>query len=224
MSADVACFLIEPIPEADWVLRITSADAKKGACSKTWLGVHDAVAVIDTGPLIPREQYFHGHERKMPPLDDPRWPRACECGYVFGKGDLRRLGMRPVYVSKTRAGRFSVYGADNMVPGMIYEAYWSHDPKVVRVEQFGAGAAVPASGNRSLCVDRTLSGHFRKINSKRSPYIVVLPDHSAFHLDSASGDYPGVVKGEAPRLTAWGTIKGLRWQGVLETGILKGST
>lgn len=62
----------------------------RGKCSGRY-GYHNASTeladVIATEPYGKDGDVYDGHSADDHPHDDPRWPRACDCGYVFAEGD-----------------------------------------------------------------------------------------------------------------------------------------
>lgn len=56
------------------------------------------------------------------PHEDPRWPKACPCGYEFRAEDEWQAGHRDLYVRID--GQPGVYTLRDQVPGMMWDAPW----------------------------------------------------------------------------------------------------
>lgn len=59
------------------------------------------------------------------PHDDPRWPRACQCGYVFAEADHWQRNDRRVYRLPDGA-EFALWGSFGKIapPGTMIRATW----------------------------------------------------------------------------------------------------
>lgn len=53
---------------------------------------------IEDGPLITSEEGYIGTSPMQWPRDDPRWPKACGCGYEFKPDDYWHLMFEPIHL------------------------------------------------------------------------------------------------------------------------------
>lgn len=80
---------------------------------------HDASVVIDPQiEVAPGEQggFMEGEYK-----DDPRWPKACDCGHAFQEDDNRQVNVSPLY-SGSPDGQ--LYILREMPPGGVWDSPW----------------------------------------------------------------------------------------------------
>src|SRR4029077_7540155 len=63
--------------------------------------------------------------RSLFPSDDPRWPQACACGYVFTAADEWQVNVFHLYVDA--AGAEHTIAFDAAAAGMMWECHWYFD-------------------------------------------------------------------------------------------------
>lgn len=110
------CFLIEPTERAQESLRRYAM----GDCPVNGF-YHDASVVI--GEVDFPENGFAGKGGDTHPHDDPRWPTACACGYVFRSDDPWQCNRNRLY----RHPDESTSTLDALPPGAMYDAPWFAD-------------------------------------------------------------------------------------------------
>ncbi|HXF71498.1 MAG TPA: hypothetical protein VNO79_02680 [Actinomycetota bacterium] len=114
MGDRIRCFMLEPTGRERLSLRRYSARSKGGPCPGE-MGYHDARAVIgearDEGEPIGDTH----------PHDDPRWPSACACGYVFAPDDHWQLFREDIY---RRADTGEEVTLGEAPPGAMWYADW----------------------------------------------------------------------------------------------------
>lgn len=101
-------------------------------------GYHQALAVLGEAPArfyaaraeLPEgtEQWSRERDDRLtvpdfdwPGRDDPRWPTACECGYVFGPGDEWQHFSDRLYRRSDTAAATTLRDAP---PGAMWDAWW----------------------------------------------------------------------------------------------------
>jgi hypothetical protein len=113
-----ACVLLTPTGmRLHSLRRYKSGDVK---CDASGMGYHDAAVVLGETT----------EENPATPHDDPRWPKACACGYVFADDDnwqdnCMRLFQRPdgskAVLRSHRSDGFALR------PGDMWDADWNKD-------------------------------------------------------------------------------------------------
>lgn len=126
----IKCFLLEPTSrQRRWFRRYCSSERQGVPPCPLRPGVanyHCAMALGEDCELVLSEDgYIH-----TPPLpaDDPRWPAACACGYLFTEDAAREtFGVR-IYRMPS-GGEVSIHGSDlpgitKAPPGAMWFADW----------------------------------------------------------------------------------------------------
>ncbi len=139
----VQCFFLEPIDRARVALRrLSFFTTASSPCSVTHLstsdktdrcplpgGYHDAQTPIgECGARVStgREARDRLWQIDAPdvPRDDPRWPSACGCGYVFEPDDEWQVFMKPLYRRVDTGEETTLQDAG---PGAMWDAWWMSD-------------------------------------------------------------------------------------------------
>lgn len=89
-------------------------------------GYHDVTNIIGTAKIhrvTEEDGYVHWGRPEFvyPDHDDPRWPRACPCGYQFQEDDEWQEDSRPLYGRQENGIPLSIR---DDIPGMMYDAWW----------------------------------------------------------------------------------------------------
>lgn len=105
---NVKCFFLEPTDQRRYSLRRYAGDLK---CTGK-LSYHNVMALIGN---------LSKDEIEQPPKEDPRWPKACECGYVFQDSDNWQLFSEHVY-RRQDTGELTTIGDSG--PGAMWFADW----------------------------------------------------------------------------------------------------
>jgi hypothetical protein len=93
MSA-IDCFLLEPTDRVEHSLRRYRNSSDR--CDKHPLGSHNAELLL--GAVVAgHNEVEPGRDVPATPYDDPRWPAACCCGYVFQPEDNWQDFTRRIY-------------------------------------------------------------------------------------------------------------------------------
>lgn len=123
MSA-ITCFWLEPVARAERMLRryYRSDGGARPECS-TPTGYHDVGVILEQVDL-PLGEPGSGDDRW--PHDDPRWPAACACGYVFAERDHWQHGVHRLYERSDTRELISLWGM-RVPPGAMWDATWMGD-------------------------------------------------------------------------------------------------
>lgn len=114
--ADVVCFLLERTDLARRSFRrfVFSQEAK---CASPY-GYHNAsVPIAECEPFVSE---FEGDDRVETSKDDPRWPKACPCGYEFQPEDQWQENLDRLY--RAPDGKLAV--PTGHAPGAMWNASW----------------------------------------------------------------------------------------------------
>lgn len=110
----VKCFYLEPTDlDAIYLRRYSHED---GQCAGR-MSYHNAKARVEDRP--------DGDEIAVTEYaDDPRWPTACSCGYVFTEADVRQVFRDSIYRRSDTADLIPLRDAP---PGAMWDATWMRD-------------------------------------------------------------------------------------------------
>jgi len=93
VSEVIQCFLLEPTDDqVVYLRRYAGSSEPHGLCASTDAGYHNAMVEIERGPRDDDSASGDNH-----PHDDPRWPAACSCGYVFKDTDHWQRFLQRLY-------------------------------------------------------------------------------------------------------------------------------
>lgn len=126
MMNPIECFMLDPTDEAVRFLRRYTVGKDVPLCplSPGDHSYHNAMVGIEPTALIRVMDGDRSCVRIEPmdwPHDDPRWPKACGCGYEFRPDDNWQLFYEPVY--RTADGRkFSTHASDHEAFGGVPRA------------------------------------------------------------------------------------------------------
>lgn len=121
----IQCFWLEKTLRARRSLRrYHSSDVR---CSGP-MGYHDAMVTIDEVPVRKKWEYgdaivqdYAGADDVDAFKDDPRWPKACSCGYEFKKTDRWQIFFDDVMKRNDTGEEISLRDAP---PGAMWDAWW----------------------------------------------------------------------------------------------------
>lgn len=189
----VECFLIEDAGVCHRYLRRHAL----GPCAAMpgEYGYHNAMAFIDRAPTPRTPEGFVDGTIQWP-REDPRWPTACACGYVFTESDRWDLFVFDLWKRVDgQLGEFSLHA--NPEPptlrapaGAMWDAWWHH------------GSSWTGPDGRSIGV--------------------MLPDGTDWHIDGPSkGGSPWSREGTPPNITARPSILTPGYHGFLTNGVLE---
>lgn len=120
IAAPIACFMLEDMRTARYVLRRYAGDSK---CALP-LGYHNAESdSVAERPEVTDKPYTGTNPPEIA-LDDPRWPTACACGYAFTPEDARQVFAHGLY-SRVDTGKVMTW--DEAPAGAIRDASWWPD-------------------------------------------------------------------------------------------------
>lgn len=161
------------------------------------MGYHSVMILLDvvpaTGTCVLEDAYSH---------DDPRWPKACVCGYEFGDVDHWQLFQERLYVG---AGRGEEMALRDAPIGAMWWAPWNH----LSVGRDGRCLVVRLPGKRDWVVDGEASNCTRKGDRSHNCWV-------------RHGEPPNVTvdkDGETCNAGA-GSIVVPGWHGFLRNGVL----
>jgi len=115
----VTCFWCEPADVAEDRLR---RYALRSAPCPLPHGYHDAMVVLGEVPWT--GGYLYGTDADGVPRDDPRWPQACACGYVFEPADEWQHHIERKWRRTDTGALFVLRDAE---PGAMWNAAWWPD-------------------------------------------------------------------------------------------------
>lgn len=114
----IRCFFLEPVPGGAHK-RYLRRYIGKSTCSGP-MGFHDAKVEIERGERRPVDTVDPRDELRR----DPRWPKACACGYEFQPGDAWQLFTQQLYRRTDTGEEMTLREAP---AGAIWDATWYHD-------------------------------------------------------------------------------------------------
>lgn len=120
----VKCFFLRETGKIERYLRRYSASGEQSCPLNPgrW-SYHNAMVFIDLAPVIPNSVI---PEQTMPPRDDPRWPKACDCGYEFPSTDCWQVFTDQVF-TRSDNGEFTTLR--KAPPGAMWNAWWLAERK-----------------------------------------------------------------------------------------------
>lgn len=120
MGSVITCFFLEPHNEVEQSLR--RFVFSKDAVCVGHKGYHDASVTIGVLPWSDPDSHGSGDDD----FDhaDPRWPKTCECGYVFQPDDHWQHNLTLLYIRKDTGEKTTLSGA---APGAMWYADWFPD-------------------------------------------------------------------------------------------------
>lgn len=148
MGSRIRCFMIEPVqpPQAHYYLRRYRSRSEEDAKCPCNYGYHNAKFQIEDGPV---KQIAGGKDRcyiangiPEPARDDPRWPKICECGYVFLESDEWQLFQKELY---RRVDNGEIVTLEDAPAGAMWNAWWMTSDRDYK----GPGSYVGSDG---LCL------------------------------------------------------------------------
>lgn len=107
-----------------WLRRFEDLN-NKGSCPSA-RGYHEAMVDFGCQPLRPRYDEanklvcYDAYDDLGPPMDDPRWPTHCECGYQFTNQDHPQVYYDVLY--KLPDGTMTTL--QDLPPGAMWDAPW----------------------------------------------------------------------------------------------------
>lgn len=113
----IRCFFLEPVGGGAHK-RYLRRYVGKSTCPSN--GYHDARVEIERGWRRPVDTVDPRDELRR----DPRWPKACSCGYVFQEGDAWQLFTQQLYRRTDTGEEMTLREAPE---GAIWDATWYHD-------------------------------------------------------------------------------------------------
>jgi hypothetical protein len=216
----IKIFWIEPTDRERQWLRRFQFDSKK-ACAGSTSGCDAMFEIGEADVLYTSDGYIDGTSaaRKMPPRDDPRWPKHCAaCGQPFDDKDEYQLHGKQIYVRPDTGARFTLKDAP---PGAVWDAWWMHQRK--------RGEAAPAPGvghmlgddGRSLTV-RLPDGHDWMIDARASNCTLQNDDthHCWVRHGKPEDGTLHVDKNGHTCAAGAGSIQTPKWHGFLHHGML----
>lgn len=124
--ARTRCFLIEETNRTKVFLRRYQRSETNRNCPYPGNGgYHQAMTLLCEEPVERNEGNFIINGTKpRPPDDDPRWPVACSCGYVFTGLDVRQRFTQKIF---RRADTGEELVLQDAPPGAMWYAWWFDD-------------------------------------------------------------------------------------------------
>jgi hypothetical protein len=121
--SEIKCFWLEPTPYARVSLRRYKGYGKDGPCPTSGVKYHNASAVVVSMMDRPLEEQYDTGELEYDdyPHDDPRWPKACPCGYVFQDDDSWQVNTQRFFSSPEMNGLLTI---DDAPVGAMWDAWW----------------------------------------------------------------------------------------------------
>lgn len=209
-SVPVKCFWIEDTGRARiGIRRYRSSEADPGPdCPREggkWK-YHGAITFIGEGPIRkvadPKDGWLH-YERpdfEYPDHDDPRWPAACECGYVFTAEDAWQNWDDVIYRRTDTGEEFPLRDAP---AGAMWNAWWMPEGFARGPDGMHLNVKCPGGGDwqidgrASNCTLPDDSVHRCWIRHGQPPEITVDKDGVTCAAGAGSivaGDYHGFIR------------------------------
>lgn len=146
MGSRIRCFMLEPVQplQAHYYLR-RYHNHKDGEVECTGdHGYHNAMAQIEDGPLEKHDSdgkgnFYASNGIPEPAHDDPRWPKACGCGYIFVDSDEWQLFQKMLY---RRADNGEIITMEDAPAGAMWNAWWMAKDRIYK----GPGSYVGQDG------------------------------------------------------------------------------
>jgi len=114
----IACFWLDPVPFARRTLRRYHPGAGRD-CRGGRLSYHNAEVTIEE--RVPWAEAHHGLGDDSHDHDDPRWPVACACGYVFAPEDAWQHNLHRLF---ERSDGLTPATLQDAPPGAMWDAAW----------------------------------------------------------------------------------------------------
>ena len=125
----ITCFLLEPSDVAHrWLRRYVDGNCPLQADVQEKYRYHNAFVKIEDGVVVRGEDGLISTDPYEWPRDDPRWPKACGCGFVFGPDVPYQLFWNQAY--RDAAGKlYSIHcselpGVERAPAGAMWYADW----------------------------------------------------------------------------------------------------
>lgn len=185
------CFLLTPTNRYRRELR-RYARRDERCTTRTW--IHDASVVVgvETHATAPRTGLDELVDRA-----DPRWPRACACGYVFTDDDAWQVRVENVYTRSDGGPETTLHDAP---AGAIWDAWWWPDDDKVD----GKFLVVRLPNGRDWAIDSVASNCTRPgekhqcwVRHGDAPRLTVDKDGDTCAAGAGSilaGDYHGFLR------------------------------
>lgn len=195
------CFLIVPTDMTRRWLRRYADEGNRGPCNAPkGCGYHNHMVFLDDviDPARAEGSRCADDAHRLFPATDPRWPRACPCGYQYRAEDAWQVFTRRLWRRADGTGELMTVqgGLDNLPPGAMYLADWT------------AGGWPSGLQHRT---QRTGQPHLH----------VVCPDGHHWDIDAPARNDPNgwTREGEPPLVTARNSIDTGRYHGYLTAGV-----
>lgn len=127
MPSRIQCFWLEPTLHAEVSYRrYRGRDDTKCTIARTpcegqppavW-GYHDAQIVIETRA---RGAHDAGHAATPEEMADPRWPKKCDCGYIFVDDDNWQVNIHTLFMRDDTRALHTLFSAP---VGAMWDAPW----------------------------------------------------------------------------------------------------
>ena len=197
----IRCFFVTETGQATISLRRYRSGS---SCAANDHGYCNAVVMIGEGALVRDGRYIAA--LPQPPRDDPRWPRACACGYAFADADDWHISQHPVYRREDTGGL--IYEPPHRFPaGALWYADWR---------------LPPAAGPDGHCLMCMTPGGEWAIDSRASN--CTLPDDNIHKCWVRHGEVPNITVDKQGNTCAAGagSIMAGSYHGFLTDGFLVG--
>jgi hypothetical protein len=128
VPSKITCFWLAPADECEVAMRRYRSSATE-KCAEVIVpypehppvvrGYHSAEVKIERKPC--RDDHGHADIPSDEVKTDPRWPKACGCGYVFVPEDMWQLNEHHLY---RRSDNGELTTISDAPAGAMYDAYW----------------------------------------------------------------------------------------------------
>lgn len=119
----IKCIWLEPVPFARVSLRRYHGYGQEGPCPTSGLKYHNASVTVEVKIDRPlSEKYDSGdYASDAYPHEDPRWPRACVCGFEFPENAQWQVNTERLYTSPELPDLIVLHEAPI---GAMWDAWW----------------------------------------------------------------------------------------------------
>ncbi len=164
--------------------------------------IEDAAAIIDANGYLDVQPIL--------PRDDPRWPPACECGYVFDEGDNWQLFQDSIY---RRPDTGDIFPLREAPVGACWDAFWisRRRKKGFMIGPDGRSLMVRLPGNHDWLIDGRCNNCTMPNDDEHKCWVRHgKPEDGTLHVD----------KNGVTCAAGGGSIDTGKWHGFLHNGFL----
>ena len=190
MGRVIDCFFLEPVNEVEESLRrfVFSTAEGKPLCTRQPNTYHNAEVVLGTLPWNRPEGGSGGDNFDH---EDPRWPKACECGYVFQPDDHWQHNLTRLYVRRDTGAKMTISDAP---PGAMWYANWLGNIEEYRERSPDGGILILKTPGGDWNIDSKSSNGPGWTRTGTPPKVTANPSIGIGRKPDGSWDYHGWLR------------------------------